>query len=316
MATRSEALAREFETKVEAMVALVAGLSDADWKRVTDAEKWTVGVTAHHLAGAFEPVAGMSMALAAGRPPGGFSRADLDQMNAQHARDHAGCTKAETLGLLENGAASAAAVVRSLRDDDLAKSGTVFTDAPPMTVEQLVTGGLLHHIDEHAGSIRRTIGAPQEILLTRVLDAPRSRVFEAWTEPERMKQWFGPTGFTTPVCTIDLRPGGRVHTCMRTPDGKDYWSIGVYREIVVPERIVCTDSFADAEGNVVEPTHYGMSETWPREALLTVTFAEQGGTTIMTLRHSVGAAAAAERDMCRQGWSETLERLAQTLAKD
>jgi hypothetical protein len=82
----------------------------------------------------------------------------LDGLNAQHAKEHADCTRAETLALFRKGAATASAVVRGLSDDQLAKSGTVFTDAPPMTAEQLITLGLVGHIDEHMGSIRKTVG--------------------------------------------------------------------------------------------------------------------------------------------------------------
>jgi uncharacterized protein YndB with AHSA1/START domain len=160
----------------------------------------------------------------------------------------------------------------------------------------------------------RTEGA-QEIVITRALDAPRALVFAAFTEPERLAHWWGPHGFTTPVARIDPRPGGVFHACMRSPDGQDFWSRGVYREVVVPERIVCTDTFADADGNIVEPTHYGMSASWPREALITLTFEEHGGTTTLTLRHAVGGAADSEVDMCRQGWSESLDRLADYVAK-
>jgi hypothetical protein len=81
-------------------------------------------------------------------------------MNAQHAKEHANCTKAETATLLKKGAATAAATVRGLSDEQLAKSGTVFTNAPPMTAEQLIQRGLIMHIDEHFGSIRKTVGKP------------------------------------------------------------------------------------------------------------------------------------------------------------
>lgn len=154
----------------------------------------------------------------------------------------------------------------------------------------------------------------QDLVITRVFDAPRKLVFKAWTEPERVKRWWGPNGFTTPACTIDLRPGGVFHNCMRSPEGRDYWSKGVYREIVEPERIVSTDFFSDEQGNPVPPTHYGMSPDWPQEALLTVTFAEHGGRTTLTLQHAVGSAPASERDQCRAGWSESLDRLAAYLA--
>jgi DinB superfamily len=157
MGAKSEALVQQFESKAREAEKVLEALTDADWRKVTAAEQWTVGVTAHHLAGAFEAVAGIATALAAGQPLGTFTRAMLDSMNAQHARDHAQCTKAETITLHRKGVATAAAVVRGLSDEQLARQGTVFTDAPPMSVEQLIAAGLINHIDEHYGSIRRTI---------------------------------------------------------------------------------------------------------------------------------------------------------------
>ena len=158
MRARSEALAKQFEAKVQEVVAVLERLSAVDWKKVTAAELWTVGVTAHHLASAFEPVAGIVTAIASGQSRGHFTRAMLDEMNARHAQEHANCTRVETIALLKRGAAAAAAVVRGLTDDQLAKSGTVFMDAPPMTAEKLIASGLISHIDAHVGSIRRTVG--------------------------------------------------------------------------------------------------------------------------------------------------------------
>ena len=157
-------------------------------------------------------------------------------------------------------------------------------------------------------------GANDAIVITRTLEAPRERVFAAFTDPELLKRWWGPNGFTTPVARIDPRPGGIFHACMRSPDGQDFWSRGVYREIVAPARIVSTDTFADADGNVVEPSRYGMGPTWPREAVITLTFADRGGRTDLHLHHHVPGAAANEQDMCRQGWNESLDRLAASLA--
>jgi len=159
MGAKTEALAGQLEAKARGAVATLEKLGDADWKAVTAAEKWTVGVTAHHLAGGLEVVAGIVTDIASGAPPRGtFTRAMLDEMNAQHAKEHADCTRAETLALFRKGAATASGVVRGLNDDQLAKSGTVFTDVPPMTAEQLIMLGLLGHIDEHMKSIRTTVG--------------------------------------------------------------------------------------------------------------------------------------------------------------
>ncbi len=122
----------------------------------------------------------------------------------------------------------------------------------------------------------------QELVITRIFDAPRELVWKAWTDPERVKRWWGPKGFTTPVSEIDFRVGGAYLYCMRSPEGQDYWSTGVYREIVEPEQIVYTDSFSDAEGNLVPASYYGMSGDWPLELLVTVTFEEHEGKTKLT----------------------------------
>jgi uncharacterized protein YndB with AHSA1/START domain len=155
--------------------------------------------------------------------------------------------------------------------------------------------------------------ADPTLTITRVFDAPRGLVFQTWTQPERAKRWWGPKSFTTPVCEIDLRVGGVIRTCMRSPEGQDFWSRGVYREIVEPKRIACTDSFADEQGNVVSPEHYGMSPEWPAEALITVTFTEHAGKTRLTLQHSP-LPPGRERDLCRQGWEESFDKLADYLA--
>jgi hypothetical protein len=158
MGAKSEALAKQFEAKAQEAASVIETLSDSDWRKVTEAERWTVGVTAHHLAGAFEAVAGITTAIVSGQSTGNFTTSMLDEMNAAHAREHASCTKAETLALHRKGAAAAAAVVRGLSDDQLARSGVVFANAPAMTAEQLVTRGLVNHVDEHLASIRKTIG--------------------------------------------------------------------------------------------------------------------------------------------------------------
>jgi len=150
------------------------------------------------------------------------------------------------------------------------------------------------------------------LTITRIFDAPRELVWKAWTESERFMRWWGPKGFTAPFCSIDFRVGGVYLACMRSPDGKDYWSTGVYREIVPMERIVCTDSFADEKGNVVPATHYGMSADFPLEMLVTITFEQQEGKTKMTLRHA-GLPAGTMSDQTNVGWNESFDKLAESL---
>lgn len=157
-------------------------------------------------------------------------------------------------------------------------------------------------------------GAASEAAITRVLDAPRELVWKEWTEPERMAAWWGPGRFTVPFCEIDPRPGGVFLRCMRSPEGRDLWVTGVFREVVEPERLVFTDSFADAEGNVVPAERYGLGPGWPPERLITVTFEEEGDATRVTLRHT-GIPSGADLDLTRRGWSDGLQSLAGRLEK-
>jgi PhnB protein len=156
--SKTEALARRFEAKAEDGLATLERLSDSDWSKRTAAEQWPVGVTAHHLGGALQPVATMVKAMAAGQSLERFRLDTLDDRNARHAKEHADCTKAETVELYRKGAAAAAATIRALRDEDLAKTGALVPGAPPITVEELIARGLLGHIDDHLGSIRKTVG--------------------------------------------------------------------------------------------------------------------------------------------------------------
>jgi hypothetical protein len=158
MGARAESLAKQYEAKAAEMTDTINKLSDADWKKTTAAEKWPVGVTAHHVAGAHEPIAGIAKTVASGQSLPNFTMAMLDEMNAKHAKDFAGCTKAETLELHRKGAAAAAAVVRGFSDAELEKSGTVMAGMPPMTAQQVVEGILINHINDHMGSIRKTVG--------------------------------------------------------------------------------------------------------------------------------------------------------------
>jgi uncharacterized protein YndB with AHSA1/START domain len=108
-----------------------------------------------------------------------------------------------------------------------------------------------------------SLPSDREFVVERVFNAPRVLVFEVFSKAEHLKQWFGPKGWSLPVCNIDFRPGGTWHYCMLGPQGEESWGKAVYHEIIEPERIVYTDVFADANGNRVK----GMPE-----ALVTLTF--------------------------------------------
>ncbi len=159
MAAKAEALAKQFEAKVQEATAVLDRLSDADWKKTTSAEKWTVGVVAHHMAGGHEGIAGIIKTVAGGQSISNFTMDMLHDMNAKHAKEFANVSKAETIALHKKNAAAAAVVLRGLSDADLSKSGTVLTGMPPMSVEQIINGILLNHVEEHLKSIRAAISA-------------------------------------------------------------------------------------------------------------------------------------------------------------
>jgi uncharacterized protein YndB with AHSA1/START domain len=147
----------------------------------------------------------------------------------------------------------------------------------------------------------------QELVLTRVFDAPRELVFKVWTDPKHVARWWGPHRFTNPVCELDLRPGGALLIHMRGPDGTVYPMTGVYQEIVPPERLVFTSGALDSDGNSMF------------EVLTTVTFAEEGGQTKQILRARVikrTAQAAPYLAGMEAGWTQSLERLAAYIATE
>jgi hypothetical protein len=157
MGARADMLAKQFEEKAGELTDTIDELSDSDWKKVTAAEKWSVGVTAHHVAGSHEPIAGMVKAVASGQTLPPFTMEMLHEGNAKHAKEFAGCTKAETLALQKKGVASAAATVRGLADAELDRTGTLLTDMPAMSVRQIIESVLIDHVREHLDSIRATV---------------------------------------------------------------------------------------------------------------------------------------------------------------
>ena len=151
-----------------------------------------------------------------------------------------------------------------------------------------------------------TNAVKREVVITRVFDAQRELVFKAWIDPKRMAQWWGPRGFTNPICELDAQVGGAGRIFMRSPAGIEYPCGGVYREIVEPERLVFTNIATDNQGNPV------------LDGLTTVIFAQHGGKTKLTLQTravAVVAHAAAYLAGMEAGWTQSLERLAEELAR-
>jgi predicted dithiol-disulfide oxidoreductase (DUF899 family)/uncharacterized protein YndB with AHSA1/START domain len=140
-----------------------------------------------------------------------------------------------------------------------------------------------------------------EVVITRTFDAPRDLVFRMWTEPEHLARWWGPKGFTNPVCELDARPGGAILIHMRAPDGAVYPMTGVFREYVPPKRLVFSSIAEDGNGNPA------------LDEITTVTFAAEGEQTKVTVRtKAVGITPAAPRMLAgmEKGWLQSLDRLA------
>jgi len=126
-------------------------------------------------------------------------------------------------------------------------------------------------------------GGEREFVVERQFSAPRTLLFQVFTQPEHLKRWWAPQPYTMPICTIDLRPGGIWHYSMRSPEGQDHWARSVYKEIVPPEKLVYTSTFADEHANPIE----GMPEH-----LTTVIFTEEAGKTQVSARVQFASAAA------------------------
>jgi uncharacterized protein YndB with AHSA1/START domain len=156
----------------------------------------------------------------------------------------------------------------------------------------------------------------KESIITRILDAPRDKVWKAWTDPGSVRYWWGPKDFTAPHISIDLRVGGRFVYSMRGAglDGavKEYWNAGEHKEIVPLKKIVTTMSFADEQGKPVPASHYGLPGKWPKAVLLTVVFADiKGGKTKLTVREAGVPREMAE--LSRLGWEQQLDKFADAL---
>jgi uncharacterized protein YndB with AHSA1/START domain len=170
-----------------------------------------------------------------------------------------------------------------------------------------------------AGAAHRTPIESGEFVFSRVIDAPRQRVWRAFTEAEQLAHWWGPKGFKLHVEKLDLRVGGIFLYRMRSAGGHEMWGRFIYREIAAPERLVYVLSFSDPQGGI---TRAPMSETWPLQMLNIVTFSERDDRTTVTLRGRAINATDEERatyvagfESMQAGFGGTFDQLAAYLAK-
>src|SRR5712671_4016175 len=153
---------------------------------------------------------------------------------------------------------------------------------------------------KNTGTLKVTTPTDREIVMTRVFDAPRRLVFDAFSKPELLKRWFGPRGWSLVVCDVDLKVGGGFRFVLRGPDGKQMGMRGVYREIVPPERSVHMESFDD----------------YPGESQVTAVFVEEGGKTTLTatvLYESKEVRDAVIKSGMEHGAAEIYDKLAELL---
>jgi uncharacterized protein YndB with AHSA1/START domain len=157
---------------------------------------------------------------------------------------------------------------------------------------------------QDSGALKVTARSDREIVMTRVFDAPRNLVFDAYTKPELLKRWLGVFGgYSMPVCEVDLRVGGTYRFVWRGPDGAEMGVRGVYREVARPERLVHTEKFDEA--------------WYPGESLITTVLVEQGGKTTLTVTmryESREARDAVLKSPMESGVAQSYDKLAELLA--
>lgn len=160
------------------------------------------------------------------------------------------------------------------------------------------------------------------IVIERVFDAPRELVWKAWTDPEMIKKWWGPEGFTAPSAKVDLQVGGRYTYAMRGPDGTQFdkvmYSSGEYKEIVPLEKIVTTDYLSDENGESINPSNYGMPDNTPNEMIVIIRFEDtEDGKTKLTIEYprpeTEEQFEAMLKSGMKEGWTSSMNKFAECL---
>jgi uncharacterized protein YndB with AHSA1/START domain len=159
----------------------------------------------------------------------------------------------------------------------------------------------------------------RDVVITRILSAPREQVFRAWTDAKLLQQWWGPKDFTNPVCDLDVRPGGKYRVVMRSPEGVEYPVKGVYNEVVAPQRLVVTDNWEEHPEEWKQTLREAQGDDIGiEEALSIVAFDDVGGDrTRLTIRQRFSSPAvrnAMLQQGMNEGWTQSLERLERLLS--
>jgi len=161
---------------------------------------------------------------------------------------------------------------------------------------------------------RNTGSEVERMVVTRVFDAPRELVWKAWTDPKYVMQWWGPKGFTSPACQMDVRVGGKSLLCMKTPDGYEGWNAIEYHEIVLYEKIVSSMYFSDSKGNKIDPEQLGIEDEAIDGAYDVALFEDLGnGQTKLTVIGNEPMESAKNSGQM-EGWIEQLDKVAEVVA--
>ena len=162
---------------------------------------------------------------------------------------------------------------------------------------------------------QNTVNETERMVVTRVFDAPRELVWKAWTDPKYVMQWWGPKGFTAPVCKMDFRVGGKSLLCMKMPDGQECRNAVEYHEIVLHEKIVSSMYFSDSKGNKVEPATYGI-EHEAIDGAHDVTIFEDLGNGQTKLTHTGNEPMESAKNSGQlEGWNQILDKVAAVVTK-
>jgi uncharacterized protein YndB with AHSA1/START domain len=146
--------------------------------------------------------------------------------------------------------------------------------------------------------------------IKRIVDLPIDTVWKAWTDPETYKKWWGPYDYTCTYCKIDLEVGGNYLSNMKNEKGEEIFGTGTYKEIVPKKKLVMTDNFSDANGNITGPPK-GMQGDWSKELLITVELQEKNEKTELSLTHE--GMPVEVYDDCIKGWNESFDKLEKNL---
>ncbi|MCC6182604.1 MAG: SRPBCC domain-containing protein [Bacteroidia bacterium] len=149
---------------------------------------------------------------------------------------------------------------------------------------------------------------PQDVYIEETFDASRERVFSAWTDAKKLIQWFAPDGCTISFVKLQIKEGGKFHSCVSNPQFGDCWCIGEYKEIIPNEKIVFTMVNAGENGNPIDPASIGMDPNWPGSTIVTVTFSDDNGKTVLRLHQTVSKELA-QKTGAYPSWLQMLSKM-------